>query len=512
MAPDDAPLAPATFAREALLAAAQAVDHWDVIVIGGGATGLGAAVDAASRGYRTLLLEAHDFAKGTSSRSTKLIHGGVRYLAQGRIGLVREALVERARLLRNAPQQVHPLRFVVPVYRRWDQLKLRVGLAAYDWLAGRYSLGRVRALSAADTRAALPNARTDGLLGGVEYFDAQFDDAGLAIALAQSVFDHGGSALNYVSVNGLIEQGGRIGGVRARDQISGRALEFTARAVINATGVWADDIRRMAHPDAPPMLAPSQGVHLVVDADWLPGSGAMLVPETDDGRVLFLIPWQGKVLLGTTDTPRTDSPLEPRAQDDEIDFILRTAARYLVRAPGRGDIRSVFAGLRPLIAADPDAPRSELSREHVIRVSPQGLITIAGGKWTTYRLMGEEVIDRAAREAGLPPRPCRSAELALHAGPAPADAPPLHPRLTLTEAGVRHAAACQFALTVEDVLARRSRALFLDAAAAAEAAPAVARVLADELGRDAAWIAAQRAEFAQLVAGYNVEESDRAGA
>lgn len=502
MAPEDGHLAPPSLARPALLVAAQAVDHWDVIIIGGGATGLGAAVDAASRGYRTLLLEAHDFAKGTSSRSTKLIHGGVRYLGQGRIALVREALVERARLLRNAPAQVTPLRFVVPVYSRWEQLKLRVGLSAYEWLAGRYSLGRVRGLSVAQTRAALPNARPEGLLGGVEYFDGQFDDAGLAIALAQTVFDHGGVALNYAPVTGLVKTDGRISGVRGHDEITGQALAFSARVVINATGVWADDIRRMAIPDAPPMLAPSQGVHVVVDAAWLPGDTALLVPETDDGRVLFMIPWQGKVLLGTTDTPRDDSPLEPQAQAAEIDFILRTAACYLLRAPGRADIRSVFAGLRPLIAADPDAPRSELSREHVIRVSPQGLVTIAGGKWTTYRQMAEEVIDRAAREAGLGARACRTASLPLHAEPAPEAGERLHPRLEITEAAVRYAIRAQFAQTAEDVLARRSRALFLDAEAARAVAPEVARILADELGRDADWLGAQISDFAALAAGY----------
>ncbi|MCB1960938.1 MAG: glycerol-3-phosphate dehydrogenase/oxidase [Rhodocyclaceae bacterium] len=510
MAPDNAGLA-VTRARPDLLASAQGVECWDVLVIGGGATGLGAAVDAASRGYSTLLLEAHDFAKGTSSRSTKLIHGGVRYLAQGRVGLVREALVERARLLANAPALVQPLRFVVPVYSRWSQLKMRVGLAAYDLLAGRYGLGRVRGMSVAETRAALPNVRAEGLRGGVEYFDAQFDDAGLAIALAQTVIAQGGTALNYAAVTGLTLSEGRVAGVCARDAISGQDLMFKARTVINAAGVWVDDIRRMAEPDAPPMLAPSQGVHLVVDADWLPGDGAMLVPETSDGRVLFLIPWQGKVLLGTTDTPRQDSPLEPRALETEIDFILRTAADYLVRAPGRGDVRSVFAGLRPLIAADPDAPRSELSREHVIRVSPQGLVTIAGGKWTTYRQMAEEVVDEVLKAADLPPRTCRTQALALHsAWPEAGEA--LHPRLDLSEARVRHAVRTQFALTVEDVLARRHRALFLDAAAAIAIVPEVARIMADELDRDAAWIAAQVEAFIVTAEGYRCTPATPPGA
>lgn len=503
MAPDDALLG--THTRAELLTRAEMHDHWDVIIIGGGATGLGAAVDAASRGYRTLLLEAHDFAKGTSSRSTKLVHGGVRYLEQGRIGLVREALVERARLLANAPHLVAPLRFVVPVYRRWEKLKLALGLTAYEWLAGRHSLGRVRRMSVAETRAALPNVRTDGLRGGVEYFDAQFDDAGLAIALAQTVFDQGGLALNYVPVTGFIEEAGRIRGVRAQDHFTGQHFEFHANVVINAAGVWVDDIRRMAQAGAPSMLAPSQGVHLVVDAEWLPGERALLVPHTEDGRVLFMIPWQGKVLLGTTDTPLQETPLEPQAQAAEIDFILRTAAQYLARAPGRADVTSVFAGLRPLIAADPDAPRSELSREHVIRVSPQGLVTIAGGKWTTYRQMGEDVIDRAAREGGLPARACRTADLPLHIDanqPDNSDADAIDARLIPSEARIRHAVEHQFALTVEDVLARRSRVLFLDAAAAREAAPQVAAILADELGFDVDWAEAQVDTFEAVVAGY----------
>ena len=506
MAPDDARLG--TLARAELLTRAVTHEQWDVIIIGGGATGLGAAVDAASRGYHTLLLEAHDFAKGTSSRSTKLVHGGVRYLEQGRVALVREALHERARLLANAPHLVAPLRFVVPVYRRWHKLKLALGLSAYEWLAGRRSLGRVRRLDVAQTCAALPNVRTEALVGGVEYFDAQFDDAGLAIALAQTAFDQGGLVLNYVPVSGLIEEHGRIRGVRAADRFTAQHFEFHARVVINAAGVWADDICRMATPGAPPLLAPSQGVHLVVDAEWLPGEHALLVPRTEDGRVLFMIPWQGKVLLGTTDTPLQDTPLEPRAQAAEIDFILRTAAQYLARAPRRSDVTSVFAGLRPLIAADPDMPRSALSREHVIRVSPQGLVTIAGGKWTTYRQMAEAVINRAAYEAGLPTRECRTADLPLHVDtdpPVPPHAATIHPRLALSEAGIRHAVQHQFALTVEDVLARRNRALFLDAAAAGEAAPRVADILADELGYDADWAAAQVDEFAALVQGYRLD-------
>jgi len=501
MAPDDAAIVP--LARPELMVRAAQDTEWDLIIIGGGATGLGAAVDAARRGYRTLLLEGHDFAKGTSSRSTKLVHGGVRYLEQGRIGLVREALVERARMVRNAPRWVKPLSFVVPVYSRWDKLKLRVGLTAYGLLAGRFGLGPVRVLSVEETIAALPSVKRTGLLGGVAYMDAQFDDAALAVALAQTVHDYGGLALNYVPVTGLRLSEGRVAGVRAQDLVSDRELTFSARAVINAAGVWVDGVRRMAQPDVVPMVSPSQGVHLVVDARWLPGDEALLVPETQDGRVLFMIPWLGKVLLGTTDEPLNELPIEPHAREAEIDFILREAAGCLEHAPTRDDVLSVFAGLRPLIAADPDAPTSALSREHVIRVEHGNLVTIAGGKWTTYRQMAEEVVDRAAEVADLPRVACATAGLAVHLDALPEGSPArLHPALDLTEAQIRHAVRHQFALRVEDMLARRHRALFLDAAAAIEIAPEVARIMADELGRDGDWQAAEVEAFIVLAEAY----------
>jgi len=489
--------------RAALLDRLRATPRWDVLVIGGGATGLGCALDAAARGHRTLLLEAHDFAKGTSSRSTKLIHGGVRYLAQGRIGLVREALAERSLLLANAPHLVHPQRFVVPVYRQWDHLVLGTGLTAYDWLAGRHSLGASRLLSAAETVAALPTVRRDsaagGLIGGISYMDARFDDARLAISLMLSVLDHGGLALNYLPVHALRHAAGRVVGATARDAETGEVFAIDARVVINAAGVWADEVRRLDEPSAAPQLAPSQGAHVVIDKDFLPGESALLIPKTPDGRVLFVIPWQGKVLLGTTDTPRGETPLEPRPLTDEIDFILSTAARYLTRPPTRADVRSAFAGLRPLIGAGRGSPTSALSREHVIQLSNGGLVSVAGGKWTTYRHMAEQIVDRAEAVAGLPHHPCPTAALPLHGSPrAPLDdvlgtdrpcveALPgaglrLHPALALSEAEVRHAVRAELARDVEDVLARRSRALFVDATAAGEAATAVAGILADELG------------------------------
>lgn len=513
----------AVLERAALLTRLRETESWDMLVIGGGATGLGCAVDASSRGHRTLLLEAHDFAKGTSSRATKLIHGGVRYLAQGNLPLVREALAERSRLLANAPHLVHRLRFVVPAYRWLDIPKFGAGLTVYDLLSGVQGIGRSRVLDAASTVVALPTLKPTGLRGGIAYWDAQFDDARLALALMRTHVDHGGLALNYLPVDGLIVDDGRVRGVLARDAETGESFRIRARVVINATGVWADALRRAELPQVRPLLKPSQGVHIVVDAAFLPGRDALLVPETADGRVLFVIPWQGRVLIGTTDSPRQDLPLEPVPLPGEIDFILAAVAPYLVRPPSRADIRSVFVGLRPLIGAGDSSATRSLSREHCIEVSPGGLVTITGGKWTTYRRMAEETIDTAQSVAGLSRRPCVTAELRLHGGDAgpssdaygsvraavdalPGARRPVHAGLRLTEAEVRYAARCELARGVEDVLARRHRALFLDAAEAAAAAPEVARLLAEELGKDMAWCDAEVERFGALARQYGRPE------
>lgn len=503
--------------REPLLERLRTAPRWDVVVIGGGATGLGCAVDAAARGYSTLLLEAHDFAQGTSSRSTKLIHGGVRYLAQGRLGLVREALAERATLLATAPHLVYPLRFVVPVYRQWDRLVLAAGLTAYDWLAGRHGLGPSRLLSARETAAALPGLQPAGLVGGIACMDARFDDARLAIALMRTVFDLGGTAINYLPVTGLRHEGGRVAGVTARDGETGETFAIAARVVINATGVWSDEVRRLDDPSATRRLAPSQGAHVVLERRFLPGRDALLIPRTPDGRVLFVIPWQQHLLLGTTDTPRADCPLEPRPFAGEIDFILATAGRYLAQRPTRADVHSAFAGLRPLLGGA--GGTAQLSREHAIDVSAAGLVTVAGGKWTTYRRMAEDVIDHAAGSAGLPPHPCPTARLALHGSPGapgadgygtdraeidrlPGATRRLHPAFTLSEAEVRHGARHEQAREVEDMLARRHRALFVDAPAAIEAAPAVAAILADELGWSARRTAESKEAFRRVAEGF----------
>lgn len=488
--------------REDSLPRLREAQPWDVLIIGGGASGLGAAVDAAARGYRTLLVEARDFASGTSSCSTKLIHGGVRYLRQGDIGLVRNALHERSHLLRNAAHLVHPLAFIIPAWRSIDRLFYAAGLKLYDLLAGRQGLAASRSLNRQAVIDALPGLRRTSLCGGIRYWDGQFDDARLAITLMRTATDLGATCLNYLPVTRLIKAGGRIAGAVLRDTESGEEFEIRARAVINATGVHADSVRHLDDTTAAPLLSPSQGIHLVVDADFLPGQQAILIPKTEDGRVMFAIPWQGKVLLGTTDTPRPELARldDPQPLAEEIDFLLRTAAGVLARPPTRTDIRSAFAGLRPLIHPDNKDSQSTaaLSREHAVLVSASGLITITGGKWTTYRLMAEQVIDRAIEVASLPAAPCPTRTLKLHACPAQAgsdvygtDAPllatlpghkqPLHPALPYNEAMVRFAIRYEMAQTIEDVLARRTRALFLDASAAEQMIDRIARIFAEEL-------------------------------
>ncbi|HYF17486.1 MAG TPA: glycerol-3-phosphate dehydrogenase/oxidase, partial [Ramlibacter sp.] len=373
---------------------------WDIAIIGGGATGLGVALDAAARGFSVVLLESHDFGGGTSSRATKLVHGGVRYLAQGNIALVREALHERTVLLRNAPHLAQPLPFVMPTYKLWETPFYGAGLKLYDGLAGRAGLGGTRFLNRSETLEALPTVRTQGLKGGVEYWDGQFDDARLALALARTAAARGALVLNYCAVSGLVHENGRVAGLRCEDRESGEAFEVRARCVINAAGVWVDQLRQLdgeaiGRP-VRPMVAPSQGVHVVVEPHFLPGRHALMVPKTADGRVLFGVPWLGKLILGTTDTPRADLPREPRPFREELDFILREAGRYLVKAPRLDEVLSVWVGLRPLVKPQDDdgGNTKALSREHTVLVSSSGMVTVTGGKWTTYRAMAEDVLDQ----------------------------------------------------------------------------------------------------------------------
>lgn len=515
--------------REAELKKAKSCKEWDMLVIGGGATGLGVALDSATRKYKTLLLEGSDFAKGTSSRSTKLVHGGVRYLGQGDISLVLEALRERGLLRQNAPHLVKNQSFIIPNYEWWGGPFYTIGLKVYDMMAGKLGLGPSVHLSKNETIEALPTIKKEGLTGSVIYHDGQFDDARLSVNLAQTIIDHDGVALNYVKVTGLLKgNDGLINGVKARDQLSGEEFEFRSKAVINATGVFTDDILQMDEPGSKKKVVPSQGIHLVLDHDFLQGDHAIMIPKTDDGRVLFAVPWRGKVVVGTTDTLVNKADLEPRALEEEIEFILNTARRYLSRPPKRSDVRCIFAGLRPLAAPEEDGMKTkEISRGHKIIMSLSGLITITGGKWTTYRKMGQDTIDKAVILAGLEEKPCITENLSIHGytkdidlndhlyvygsdaknikaliAKSPELGKRLHERLEFTAAEVVWACREEMAQTLDDVLARRVRALYIDARAAEEMAPGVASIMAKELKKDKPWEKQQVDEFSELAKGY----------
>jgi len=502
--------------------AALASETFDVCVVGGGATGLGAAVDAASRGHRVALVEQSDFAKGTSSRSTKLVHGGVRYLKQGNVSLVMEALHERGRMARNAPHLVRNMAFVIPTYKWWEGPFYGVGMKVYDSLAGRLGLGASHMLSKEETLERIPTIEPEGLTGGVIYHDGQFDDSRLAIHLAMTAADLGAKLANHARCTRLVKEGGRIAGIEAEDVESGRSFVIKSRSVINATGIFVDQLRKEDDDAAEDLVAVSQGIHLVLPKEFLPGDSAIMIPKTEDGRVLFAVPWHDSVVVGTTDTPISRKTLEPRALPEEIGFLMAHAARYLTRDPSPADVLSVFAGLRPLVKSANYLNTASLSRDHTILTGESGLITITGGKWTTYRRMAEDVIDRAQEVGGLDPVPCRTMDLPIHGATTEeireanlwpygsdsdtirnlGEAMPIHPLLTLTAGEVRWHARQEMARTVEDVLARRSRCLLLNARASIEAAPPVAEVLGAELGRDEAWKAQQVESYRALARGY----------
>lgn len=502
--------------RKDILTEIVSTREWDVLIVGGGATGLGAALEAASRGYRTLLLEARDFAKATSSRSTKLVHGGVRYLQQGNVKLVLEALRERGRMLRNAPHLAHRRGFIIPAYAFWEFPFYGVGLTMYDMLAGKESLGRSRILSKATVLKELPTVKSQSLEGGILYYDGQFDDARYAITLMRTLFDHGGVALNYAPVTGLLKQDGVICGVTGTDSETGAVFECRAKVVINAAGIFSDDLRRMDEPAAPKILSVSQGSHVVLPREFLPGNSALMIPRTSDGRVLFAIPWHDRVVVGTTDDPVPQADYEPRAMQDERSFLIDHIERFLGRRPKPEEILSMWSGQRPLVKKADAANTAAISRDHTILISKSKLVTITGGKWTTYRKMGEDVVNRAAALAGLAQALSKTAELKLHGWTdqlpdtwqqvygselpqllaiAPDLNQPIHPRLPFLQSEVVWAARYEMARTIEDVLARRTRALFLDAAASIEAAPVAARLLADELRQDELWQRQQVSAF-----------------
>lgn len=518
--------------RADLLAKLDENQTYDIAIVGGGATGLGVALDAAARGFSVVLVESHDFAKGTSSRATKLVHGGVRYLAQGNISLVREALHERTTLLNNAPHLAQPLAFVMPSYKWWETPFYGAGLTAYDALAGKAGLGKTEFLGKFETQKLLPTVAPAGLKGGVKYWDGQFNDARLALALARTAATKGALLVNYCKAVDLQYAQGKISGLVCEDTLNGKQYMIKSRCVVNATGVWVDALREKdgaanasdGRRPTKPMVAPSQGVHIVVDREFLGGDTALMVPKTADGRVLFAVPWLGKVILGTTDTPRNDLDREPTAFKDEVDFILSESARYLKKAPKRSDIKSIWVGLRPLVKPQDDDGESTktISREHTVLVSRSGLVTVTGGKWTTYRAMAEDVLAKCADKGLVKGRPAgvtthlklvgaiKAAEVQSISLPQDlhsygdeqatvASLPGADVLLCagLTEGMVRFAARYEYAITVEDVLARRSRLLFLDAALAAQLAPRVAQILVEETG-----LPPKETEFATLSAHY----------
>tara|TARA_R110000868_G_scaffold306734_1_gene568010 strand:+ start:42851 stop:44413 length:1563 start_codon:yes stop_codon:yes gene_type:complete len=506
-------------------------DYWDVLIIGGGATGLGCAVDAASRGYKTLLLDMHDFAKGTSSRSTKLVHGGVRYLQQGDVSLVIEALKERGLLIQNAPHLVSHQSFIVPSYKWWNGPFYGVGMKVYDALAGKLGIKKSKNLSKEEVLEKIPTLEPEGLTGGTMYYDGQFDDSRLAINLAQTATDHGAVTVNYMKVTNLLKSGSDlIKGVKVQDMMDGSSMEINARVVINATGIFSDSILSMDDQGHQNIIQCAQGVHIVLDKEFLPGNAAIMVPHTDDGRVLFAVPWHGKALVGTTDTPIDKPNLEPIALEEEIEFILRHAKKYLSKNPKRSDVKSVFAGLRPLVRPKDAKSTSEISRSHHLQVSESGLVTIAGGKWTTYRKMAEDTINQAAIIAGLENVSCKTEELRIHGWLKNVDPKDhlhvygsdevalkklleeknewkerLHKNLPYIKGEVIWAVRNELAVTIEDILSRRTRALLLDAKASLEMAPEVGRLLASEFGYDDAWVEQEVKEYAALAKNYILE-------
>jgi glycerol-3-phosphate dehydrogenase len=500
---------------------------WEFLVIGGGATGLGVAVDAAARGYSTLLVEQADFAKGTSSRSTKLVHGGVRYLKQGNISLVLEALRERGLMCENAPHLVHHLSFIVPIFSWWEGPFYGIGMKIYDRLAGKLGLSPSENLSREETLKRIPTLQPTGLLGGVAYYDGQFDDSRLAVNLAQTVFDLGGAAINYVQVTSLIKEDELVAGAIVRDSETGKEHTIRAKAVINATGVFSDSVRKMDDPEAKTVIAASQGAHVVLPKSFLPGDTAIMVPHTPDGRVMFAVPWHDCVVVGTTDTSVDTIQLEPTPMEEEIGFILTNAAQYLSKQPTRSDVLSVFAGLRPLVKVGDAKSTAAMSRDHTILISNSGLLTVAGGKWTTYRKMAEDAVDQAETMAGFEERRCTTEHLQIHgwtkqqiaasnlrvygadaaaikelAQSDPSLAEKIHPELPYIGAEVVWAVRQEMARTVEDVLARRTRALLLGARASIEAAPKVAELMAHELGADDTWKRESVAKFETVAQGY----------
>lgn len=517
--------------REDVIAKINEEIIWDVLVIGGGATGLGIALEACTRGYSTLLVEQSDFAKSTSSKSTKLVHGGVRYLAQGNVKLVREASVERGLLYKNAPHLVKNLRFIIPVYTRWNRLKYTIGLKLYDWISGSLSLGSSVFIGRKEVIKNLPTINSKKLRGGVLYHDGQFDDARLAINIAQTIFDNGGFAINYMQVKSMQREKEKVCVAIITDKESSKEFKIKAKAIVNATGIFVDDIIRMDNPKAQKSIAVSQGAHIVLDKKFLQSDDAIMIPKTSDGRVLFIVPWHDKLIAGTTDTPVQSASLEPIALEKEIQFILQTATSYLMLKPSRKDVLSIFAGLRPLAAPkEKGNDTKEISRSHKIIVSPSKLFTIIGGKWTTYRKMGEDMIDKIENELHWNPTASITSSLHIHGYSNTTDIQdPLYfygsdeaavknlisktgdirisDILCIHKAQVIWAIREEMAMTVEDILSRRTRAILLDAKESLHIAPVIAEIMAEEMNKDQIWIDEQVKAFNAVAKNYVINEA-----
>lgn len=513
------------------------IDHlqseaFDLLVIGGGATGTGIALDAATRGLQVALVERDDFASGTSSRSTKLIHGGVRYLEQavlqgdrGQFNLVRDALKERATLLQIAPHLAHSLPIVMPLYQPLQIPYYWAGLKLYDLLAGKANLAPSCFLSAQEIRDRFPLLKADGLSGGVVYYDGQFNDARMNVTLALTAAEQGAVVVNHVEVVSLNKAQGKVCGATVRDRFTGDTWEIVAKVVINATGPFTDEIRRLDDPQISPMLHVSSGTHIVLDAKFSPPDTGILIPKTEDGRVLFILPWLGHTLIGTTDNPTelSDNP-QPIAAD--IDYILHHLQQYFTKAITPAEIRSAWSGLRPLVSNPQAANTAKLSRDHVISVSESGLLTITGGKWTTYRKMALDTVDAALQIGNLEcDRPSQTenfklvgaadyqpdgdlqlqktygldTDVAAYLHHAYGDRAALIANLTqqgygqrlvahypYLEAEVIYTAQYESACSAIDVLARRTRLSFLDQQAALTALPRVVQLLGDALGWETA--------------------------
>ncbi|MEO9210001.1 MAG: glycerol-3-phosphate dehydrogenase/oxidase [Ginsengibacter sp.] len=516
------------FDRKELINCLKETEEWDIAIIGGGATGLGIAVDAATRGYKTLLVEQEDFAKGTSSRSTKLVHGGVRYLAQGNISLVKEALKERGLLLQNAPHLTRNESIIIPCYSWFRGFFYTMGLTIYDWLSGKLSIGRSKLISKKEIIKRLPTINQSSLKCGVLYHDGTFDDARLAINLAQTCVENNGVTINYCKVISLIKDAdNNINGLKILDKETGDVYEVKAKVVVNATGVFVDEILKLDNHEAKSIIRPSQGIHLVLDNSFLQSKDAIMIPHTDDGRILFAIPWHNKVLVGTTDTPLDSHSLEPRALQSEIEFILKTAGRYLCKQPNSSDVLSVFAGLRPLAATDDTKEKTkEISRSHKVIISASGLVSVIGGKWTTYRKMAEDTLSKITKQKMLPFKKCVTENLRIHGYTTQNStstlsiygtdkneikeliatnqqwALPVSNNSDILVVQIICAVRNEMARTVEDVLARRNRVLFTDARKAIELAPKVAEIMMKELHQDEEWKQRQIDSFFTLANGY----------